>query len=90
MRLVIIALVALLLVLQYDMWVGDGSFASVARLEQSLEAQKQENALLRERNKALEADVKDLKTGTSAIEERARSELGMIKKDETYYQLADQ
>jgi len=90
MRLVIVVLIALLLVLQYDMWVGEGSFANVARLEQSLEAQKQENALLRERNKALEADVKDLKTGTSAIEERARSELGMIKKDETYYQLADQ
>jgi len=90
MRLLIIVLTTLLVVLQYDMWVGDGSFANVARLEQSVEAQKQENAVLRERNRALEADVKDLKTGLSAIEERARSELGMIKQDETYYQLADQ
>ncbi|OOZ41200.1 cell division protein FtsB [Solemya pervernicosa gill symbiont] len=87
MRIVILILLLILLLLQYRLWVGDGSFAEVSRLQKSVAAQAEKNRLLRERNDALEAEVKDLKQGLSAIEERARSDLGMIKKDETYYQV---
>jgi cell division protein FtsB len=77
-------------ILQYDLWVGEGSLATVWRLQQSIDKQNQENKLLVERNKALEAEVLDLKQGKDAIEERARSDLGMIKKGETYIQIVDE
>lgn len=64
--------------------------AEVNRLQQAIEDQKAENKKLSERNEALSAEVKDLKQGYEAIEERARSELGMIKKDETFYQIVDE
>jgi cell division protein FtsB len=80
----------LLLALQYKLWVGQGSLAEVSRLEQAIEKQKASNAVLRERNDALDAEVQDLKKGKEAIEERARSELGMIKQDETFFQIIDE
>ncbi len=80
----------LFLALQYKLWVGQGSLAEVSRLEQTIEKQKASNAELRERNDALDAEVQDLKKGVEAIEERARSELGMIKKDETFFQIIDE
>jgi len=83
-------LVILLLSLQYKLWVGQGSFAEVAHLEQAIKKQKATNAELHERNAALDAEVKDLKKGVAAIEERARSELGMVKKDETFFQIIDE
>ncbi len=83
-------LIVLLLILQYKLWVGQGSFAEVSRLEQAIEKQRANNARLRERNAALDAEVQDLKKGVEAIEERARSELGMIKQDETFFQIVDE
>ena len=70
-------LVVLFVLLQYKLWVGDGSLAEVWDLYRQTELQKQENQRLQERNQALEAEVKDLKQGLEAIEERAREELGI-------------
>ncbi len=90
MRLVLILLIILLFWLQYELWVGKGSLAEVRELRNAIESQKKENEQLSERNKSLAAEVKDLKAGLEAIEELARSEMGMIKKDETFYQIIDQ
>ena len=87
MRLFVITLVGLLAVLQIRLWVGEGSFADVWRISAAVEAQRAENDRLRARNAALAAEVSDLKKGTAAIEERARSELGMIKEGETFFQV---
>jgi len=89
MRIWIAVLFGLFLVLQYDLWIGEGSLATVWRLQQSIEIQNTENKVLNKRNDALEAEVSDLKLGKDAIEERARSELGMIKEDETYIQVVE-
>ena len=84
----LIAILALLAVLlQFKLWFGDGSIMEMSRLEKSVAAQADENAQLRERNQALAAEVQDLKQGTEAVEERARSELGMIKQGEIFYQV---
>jgi len=90
MRWLIALLVTILLVLQYRLWVGEGSLAEVWRLRHQVEAQKKENERLVERNQALEAEVKDLKQGMDAVEERARNDLGMIKEDEVFYQVIEQ
>ena len=87
MKMLAAILAALLLVLQYDLWLGDGSMRSVWHLQNTIAAQRDQNAGMAERNRALEAEVADLKQGRDAIEERARSELGMIKPGETYYQI---
>ncbi len=89
MRTVLVILVALLALLQVRLWVSDDGYRAAWRLAEQVENQQQENELLRERNRALEADVDDLKTGLDAIEEIARSELGMIRSDETLYQVVD-
>ncbi len=89
MKLLIVALLSLLVFLQYKLWLGEGSLAEVWRTHQTIEIQAQENAMLKERNAALDAEVKDLKHGLDAIEERARVELGMIKKDETFYRIVE-
>jgi len=88
-RWLTLVLIALLFGLQYKLWVGDGSLAEVWQLRQSLAEQRKENAQLAERNAALEAEVKDLKQGLDAVEERARAELGMIKDDEVFYQIVE-
>jgi cell division protein FtsB len=88
-RVAYFVLTLLLLVLQYDLWIGDGSIANVMSLQRAIEAQKQENERLRERNLALDAEVKDLKTASDAIEERARLELGMIRDGETFYRVIE-
>ncbi|MCG6865912.1 MAG: cell division protein FtsB [Thiogranum sp.] len=90
MRWLLWFLVVLLVLLQYRLWVGDGSLAEVWSLYQQVEVQRAENQRLLERNQALEAEVKDLKQGLDAIEERAREELGMIKKGESFYQIIDE
>lgn len=90
MKWIATILLILLVVLQYKLWVGQGSLAEVSRLNQAIEKQKAQNAEQRERNDALDAEVQDLKKGVEAIEERARSELGMIKKDETFFQIIDE
>jgi len=89
MKWIIAGLVVILALLQYKLWVGNGSFAEVYRLDQAITAQQQENAAFKERNLALEGEVNDLRHGMDAIEERARSELGMIKKNETFFRVID-
>ena len=90
MRILVAILLILLLILQYDLWVGDGSLATVWNLQKEVDAQQLENTYLNERNEALAAEVKDLKTGLDAIEERSRNDLGMIKEGETYIQVVDE
>lgn len=89
MKIVIAVLLVLLVALQLRLWLGSGGMSEVSRLEAALEAQREENARLEARNLRLAAEVHDLKEGLEAVEERARTELGMIGKDETYYQLVD-
>lgn len=87
MKFLLAVLVVLLLALQYRLWLGDGGMREVARLRQEIEQQQVENELLRERNRTLAAEVQDLKKGTTAIEERARTDLGMVGQRETFYQV---
>lgn len=87
MKYLAAALLALLVLLQYRLWLGEGGMREVGRLRAEIETQKQENESLRERNRTLAAEVQDLKKGTVAIEERARTDLGMIGKTETFYQV---
>jgi len=75
--------------LQYPLWLGDGGVLAYWKLRQEIESQKTENETLRERNAALEAEVRDLKEGHEALEERARSELGLVRRGETFYQLIE-
>ena len=89
MKKLLILLVILLVFLQYSLWFGDGSLQDVWRLHKDVEQQHQQNAVLRERNEALEAEVLDLQQGLEAIEEHAREDLGMIKKGETFYQVIE-
>jgi cell division protein FtsB len=89
MRWLLAILLLLLAVLQYRLWVGDGSLVEVWELHRRIEAQQAENARLLERNDALRAEVRDLKEGVEAIEERARHELGMVKQGETFFHIMD-
>jgi cell division protein FtsB len=87
MRFLSLILAVLVALLQYPLWIGKGSWLKVSELDQQLAAQVAENAKAKGRNDALEAEVRDLKQGTEAIEERARTDLGMIRKDEVFYQV---
>lgn len=89
MRIVTLILLVLLFMLQYPLWFGHGSWLRVWDLHHQVEAQQQVNGKTAERNAVLDAEVRDLKQGTEAIEERARSEMGMIKSDEVYFQILD-
>src|SRR5690606_32047791 len=75
--------------LQLKLWRGDGGFPEVEALQARVEAQRQENARLQQRNDALEAEVEDLKSGAAAIEDRARSELGMIRPGEVFFRVVE-
>jgi len=86
-RVLAAVFVVLIAALQYPMWLGKGGWLRVRDLDRKLAAQQADNARLKARNEALEADVRDLKTGTEAVEERARAELGMIRGDEIFFQL---
>jgi len=87
MRLLIVLLILALAGLQYRLWFGDGSLSEVVRLGKQLENQKQKLNELDSRNRRLEAQVLDLQNGLDAYEEKARNDLGMIKRGETFYQL---
>jgi cell division protein FtsB len=87
MKFLAAGLLILLVLLQYRLWFGDGSVREVAQLQTQIDAQQEQNAQLRERNRTLAAEVQDLKKGTTAIEERARTDLGMVGKSETFYQV---
>ena len=87
MKVLAAILGALIVLIQYPLWVGKGGWATVWRLENKVEAEKGKNARLEARNAGLAAEVRDLKTGTEAIEERARYELGLIRSDEVFIQV---
>ena len=80
-------LVALILLLQYPLWLGKGGWLKVRDIDRQVEAQKQINQQTQTRNAVMDAEVRDLKQGTEAIEERARNELGMVKQDEVFFQI---
>ncbi len=89
MKVLLSVLVVIILVLQFNLWVGEGSYSQQLNLESQVEVQKEENVTLGERNDELESEVLDLKTGLDAVEERARSEFGMVKDGEVLYQIID-
>ncbi len=89
MKLLVSALVLVLVVLQYKLWLGEGSVTQLRELEAQVAVQQQENLVLAERNQVLEGEVLDLKTGLDAVEERARSEFGMVKEGETLFIVVD-
>jgi cell division protein FtsB len=89
MRLITIALLALLVLIQYPLWLGKGGWLRVSELDKQVTAARVKNDGLKERNAKLDSEVQDLKNGTAAVEERARFELGMIKKDEIFVQILD-
>lgn len=89
MRILTLILVLLIAIIQYPLWVGKGSWLSVWKIDSELAKQQQANSQLETRNASLSAEVRDLKTGYDAIEERARNELGMIKQDEVFFQILD-
>lgn len=86
-RILIAILLLVLILLQFKLWFGDGGFRAVARLEERVAVQAEDNEALLQRNRELQAEVEDLRERLDAIEERARSELGMIKDDEEFYQV---
>ena len=81
------ALAVAIVLLQYRVWFSEDGVRQLARLQQAVAAQRAENGQLEERNHQLAAEVRDLKTGLDALEERARSDLGMIARNETFYQV---
>ena len=89
MKFLAAALVIVLVLLQYRLWLGDGGMSEVHRLRADIEVQKDQNRELKERNRTLAAEVQDLKKGTVAIEERARTDLGMVGRGETFYQVVE-
>ncbi len=84
MRILGLILAALIVLIQYPLWVGKGGWLRVFELDRQLAERRTQNERLQARNDALEAEVRDLKNGFDAIEERARFELGMIKSDEVF------
>jgi cell division protein FtsB len=88
-KIIIFVLLFLLIWLQYKIWLQDGGIPEVIQLQQEVVEVKTEVQRLQERNSSLDAEVKDLKKGLDAIEERARSEMGMIKQGEVYYQVIE-
>lgn len=89
MKALAAVLLIMMLVLQYRLWVGEGSFAELRQLQSRVQAQQLENEELQERNASLETEVLNLKEGLEAVEERARNDLGMIREDETFYLIVD-
>lgn len=90
MRWLTFILVALIAALQYPLWLGKGSWLRVWEVDRAVSQQKEINQKLTTRNASLDAEVRDLKQGYGAIEERARSELGMIKRDEIFFQVLEE
>ncbi len=90
MQILVAVLIAVLVFLQYSLWIAEDGARQTYALRIAVRAQTDENADLAERNRGLEAEVEDLKRGLMAIEERARSDMGMIRRDETFFRLLDQ
>ena len=89
MKWLTLVLGILVVAIQYPLWLGKGGWLRAWDIDRQITAQRDSNAKLKTRNAALDAEVRDLKTGTEAIEERARSELGMIRQDEIFFQVLD-
>ena len=89
LRILALIPLALLAWLQYRLWFGEGGAAATASLQNKVDRQGEENRGLQQRNEQLAAEVENLKSGESAAEERARSELGMIKPGETFYRVVE-
>jgi cell division protein FtsB len=89
MRLLAFVLAALTVLIQYPLWFGKGGWLRVAELEREVQKQHDRNAALAARNAALDAEVRDLKQGLDAVEELARFELGMVRKDEVFFQVVE-
>ena len=89
MRLLAFVLATLIALIQYPLWLGKGSWLRVWDVDRQIHAQREINQKLQARNGAVDAEVRDLKQGLEAVEERARSELGMIKQDEVFFQLLE-
>lgn len=87
MRCLAAALAALIVLVQYPLWLGKGGWLRVWEVDRQLGARKAKNAELEARNAALDAEVRDLKEGLDAVEERARYELGMVKQNEVFFQV---
>lgn len=87
MKWLFAVLLILLAALQYRLWHGEGSFAHAAKLSRDIKQQQAENDRMRERNRILDVEVQDLKSGADSVEERARNDIGMIKKDETFFMI---
>ena len=83
------AFIALLVLIQYPLWLGKGGWLRVWELDRQVEGQKNITAGLKRRNAGMEAEVRDLKNGVGAVEERARFELGMVKEDEFFFQVLE-
>ncbi|MBK8815090.1 MAG: cell division protein FtsB [Methylococcaceae bacterium] len=90
MKILIAVIILLIIHLQYRLWVGDGSVAQIKEYEARLETVKEKVKEKKERNEALYAEIEDLRKGQEAIEERARDELGMIKENETFFQVIEE
>ena len=90
MRWLLAILVALLLVLQYRLWIAEGSLAEKSRLEQQVREQNAVNEELRARNAVLEREVLELQNSNTVVEQRAREELNLVREDEVYYQFVDE
>lgn len=88
LRVLAVLMISLILAMQYRLWIADGGMREVWRLRKEVATQRDENARLNERNRTMAAEVQDLKKGKSAIEERARTDLGMVGNNETFFQVA--
>jgi cell division protein FtsB len=88
-RAALVVLILLLILLQYRLWLGEGSYASVYRLTREIETQTQTNKALNTRNRQLEAEINSLKEGDAATEERARTDLGMVKEGEGFFLITE-
>ena len=89
MKILAAVLCALIVLIQYPLWIGKGGWLRAWDIDRQLEAQKAKNLQAQARNATLEAEVRDLKQGTEAIEERARYELGMVRNDEVFFQVVE-
>jgi len=89
MRAFALILAVLVVLIQYPLWLGKGGWLRVWDIDRQLASQRAKNETLQARNDALDAEVRDLKQGYEAIEERARFELGMVRKDEVFFQIVD-
>lgn len=90
MKKLLAILIGILAILQYRIWLGEGSLAHATRLEREIAEQRSVNEALLERNRALDVEVQELKTGLDTIEERARHDIGLIKRDETFFMILEE